>query len=275
MEDGSARVLLDLLLQIDRADLYGKVAYPKQHSAADVPVLYRLAAASGGVFINPALTEPFGLTLIEAAASGLPIVATEDGGPREIISNCQNGALIDPLDADMITEVLIESLTDRPEWESRARRGLEGVQRHYSWDAHARRYLEVLEPILAGARPRPKPELQRRPMLYHDRALFTDLDQNLLGDPVSLAKFGATMREHRRQATFGIATSRSLTSALQMIRVHAIPQPDVLITSGGSQIHYAPEMTRDSACRDAMREASSSSRRSAMESSPAFGGSSA
>ena len=31
--------------------------------------LYRLAAKSGGVFINPALTEPFGLTLIEAAAS--------------------------------------------------------------------------------------------------------------------------------------------------------------------------------------------------------------
>ena len=42
-----------------------------------------------GVFVNPALTEPFGLTLIEAAAIGLPIVATEDGGPRDIIANCR------------------------------------------------------------------------------------------------------------------------------------------------------------------------------------------
>ena len=43
-------------------------------------MFYRIAALTRGVFVNPALTEPFGLTLIEAAASGLPIVATEDGG---------------------------------------------------------------------------------------------------------------------------------------------------------------------------------------------------
>mgnify|MGYP000069541195 CR=1 FL=1 len=48
-------------------------------------------AANGGVFINPALTEPFGLTLLEAAASGLPVVATENGGPVDIIANCKNG----------------------------------------------------------------------------------------------------------------------------------------------------------------------------------------
>ncbi len=63
-----------------------------------MPELYRLAAASKGVFINPALTEPFGLTLLEAGATGLPIVATNDGGPRDIIANCRNGLLIDPLD---------------------------------------------------------------------------------------------------------------------------------------------------------------------------------
>ncbi len=41
-----------------------------------VPALYRLAAARGGVFVNPALNEPFGLTLLEAAACGLPVAAT-------------------------------------------------------------------------------------------------------------------------------------------------------------------------------------------------------
>lgn len=35
---------------------------------------YRLASASHGVFVNPALTEPFGLTLIEAAACGLGLL---------------------------------------------------------------------------------------------------------------------------------------------------------------------------------------------------------
>jgi sucrose-phosphate synthase len=98
LDSGAQQVLTDILILIDLHDLYGKVAYPKHHSSDEVPILYQLAAASRGVFINPALTEPFGLTLIEAAASGLPIIATEDGGPIDIIGHCKNGILIDPLD---------------------------------------------------------------------------------------------------------------------------------------------------------------------------------
>ena len=41
--------------------------------------------------------EGFGLTLLEAAACGLPMVATNDGGPCEIISKCRNGLLVDSL----------------------------------------------------------------------------------------------------------------------------------------------------------------------------------
>ncbi len=85
MDSGAREVLQEVLYAIDRHDLYGHVAYPKHHKSTDVPILYRLAALSRGVFINPALTEPFGLTLIEASACGLPVVATEDGGPRDII----------------------------------------------------------------------------------------------------------------------------------------------------------------------------------------------
>ena len=47
-------------------------------------------------------------------------------------------------------------------------------------------------------------------MLYHDRALFTDLDQNLLGDPDSLADFITVVRENRQCISFGIATGRRL-----------------------------------------------------------------
>lgn len=245
MEDGAARVLMDLLMRVDRADLYGKIAYPKHHTAADVPVLYRLAAASRGVFINPALTEPFGLTLLEAAASGLPIVATEDGGPHDIIANCQNGTLINPLDEEAMAAALLETLDDPDEWQARVERGLAGVHEHYSWTAHANQYIDEMKLVLASAHRRPVPVLERRPMLYHDRALFTDLDQNLLGDPDSLADFVALMRENRNRATFGIATSRTVHSALRTMRMYGIPRPDVLITSVGTRIHYAPNMTRD------------------------------
>ncbi len=247
MENASARVLLDILLRIDANDLYGRVAYPKHHRTEDVPALYRLAAAQRGVFINPALTEPFGLTLIEAAASGIPLVATEDGGPREIIANCKNGYLIDPLDIPNMAKVLRKVLRSGKEWDAMARRGLEGVQEHYSWAAHAESYVKELKRVLAGVEPRPRPTLQRRPMLYHDRALFSDLDQNLLGDPESLAEFLRVMRDNRQRATFGIATGRGLESALKIMRRYKIPRPDVFITSVGTEIHYGPEMTADAA----------------------------
>ncbi|GKB35831.1 probable sucrose-phosphate synthase 1, partial [Tanacetum coccineum] len=54
--------------------------YPKHHKQKESPDIYRLAAKTKGVFINPAFIEPFGLTLIEAAAYGLPMVATKNGG---------------------------------------------------------------------------------------------------------------------------------------------------------------------------------------------------
>jgi sucrose-phosphate synthase, putative, glycosyltransferase domain len=137
MDAGAQEVLIELFLAFDDYDLYGRVAYPKRHKADEVPYIYRLAALSGGVFVNPALTEPFGLTLIEAAASGLPIVATEDGGPRDIIGNCNNGVLIDPLDSDTIVAALL-SLLENPEKRQLAiENGLRGVREHYSWEAHA------------------------------------------------------------------------------------------------------------------------------------------
>jgi sucrose-phosphate synthase len=247
LDASTQQVLTDILLLIDAYDLYGHVAYPKHHRADEVPVFYRLGAASRGVFINPALTEPFGLTLIEAAASGLPIVATEDGGPQDIVSHCRNGILIDPLDKSAMTKALLKVLSDAGRWRTLAKNGLAGVKAHYSWQAHAERYLEEIRPLVQEIRPPLPPPAPRRPMLYHDRAIFTDLDQNLLGDPDSLADFVRVVRENRKCATFGIATGRRLDSALAVMKRYGIPQPDVLITCLGTEIHYAPQLTADKA----------------------------
>lgn len=117
LDRGARQVLTSLLLAVDRYDLYGKVAYPKHSKTNDIPEYYRLTLATGGVFVNPALTEPFGLTLIEAAAIGLPLVATHDGGPTDIVLNCQNGLLIDPLDTKAMGETIISALSDKARWQ--------------------------------------------------------------------------------------------------------------------------------------------------------------
>jgi sucrose-phosphate synthase len=245
MDPGAQSVLTDLLMFVDLHDLYGRVAYPKHHSSEDIPLIYRVATFQGGVFINPALTEPFGLTLIEAAASGLPIVATEDGGPQDIVNNCQNGLLIDPLDKEAISEALLELFNDAHKWKKFAKNGLTGVKAHYTWSAHAQSYLNEICPLLSRSRLVTRPPLTRRSMLYHDRALFTDIDQNLIGDPESLIDLVESVRHHRKSVTFGIATGRRLESALGIMKRYHIPQPDVLITSAGTEIYYGPQLTAD------------------------------
>ncbi len=250
LDVSTQEVLTDILILIDAYDLYGKVAYPKHHRPDDVSVIYRLAALTSGVFINPALTEPFGLTLIEAAACGLPIVSTEDGGPTDIIANCKNGYLIDPLDKSDIENKLLEVLKNKKQWKIFARNGIKGVRKHYSWQAHAEKYLNVIQPIIDNTERLTRMSLKRRPMLYHDRTLFSDIDQSLIGNAESLEQLVRAIRENNKFSSFGIATGRRLDSALKLFKTYNIPKPDVLISSLGTEIYYAPDLTHDTAWSD-------------------------
>lgn len=250
LDIGAQEVLTEILLSIDAYDLYGKVAYPKHHQAQDISIIYRLAALSSGVFINPALTEPFGLTLIEAAACGLPIVATDDGGPIDIINNCKNGYLIDPLDKSDIANKVNEILGDDAKWDKLSTNGIKGVNKFYSWQGHAEKYLKVIQPIIDKNEPITRMVLQRRNRLYRNRAIFTDLDQSLLGNPKFIPDFSKKLQENSRCSSFGIATGRRLDSALKLIKKFKLPYPDTLVTSLGTEIHYGKQLTRDTSWMD-------------------------
>jgi sucrose-phosphate synthase len=245
MESGPQSVLTDLLLLVDLYDLYGHVAIPKRHLADEVPEIYRLAARSKGVFVNPALTEPFGLTLLEAAASGLPLVATENGGPVDIIGNCRNGLLVDPLNRKAISRGLLQILHNAEQWKRFTRNGLLGVRKHYSWQAHAATYLESVKPLPADHEKTPTTPPKHIRHRYRDRAIFTDLDQNLVGNPAGLKQFIEVVRRNRKCATFGIATGRRLDGALSLLKRYGIPMPDVLISSLGTKIHYSQKLIED------------------------------
>ncbi len=245
MDSGAEAVLTSILILIDSYDLYGKVAIPKQHRADEVSEIYQLAAARGGVFVNPALTEPFGLTLLEAAASGLPVVATENGGPVDIIANCKNGELVDPLDKEAITDALLKLLRDKNAWSIASRNGIDGVRRFYSWQAHAESYLAKIRKITGKYQPIPSDRPISRTLRYRDRAIFTDLDQNLIGNLAALQRFVEVIKENRRCVSFGIATGRRFDSALMLMKKYSIPRPDVLISSLGTRIHYGQALTED------------------------------
>ncbi len=242
-------VLLNVITLIDVYNLYGKVAYPKSHEPSDVPNLYRRATESKGVFINPALTEPFGLTLLEAAASGLPIVATNDGGPSDIIANCKNGLLIDPLDSDAIEKALLRMLTEPDHWQDWSQNGIEGVHEHYTWTRHAKRYLRDVKDILAhSATPALVESRSARRLPDFDRLVITDLDNTLTGDEAALAKFNDLIRDNAHIG-FGVTTGRGLQAALKQIDKLGLPKPDVLDTSCGTELHYGAKLTSDRSWR--------------------------
>jgi len=143
LEKSPREVLLQLFELIDRYDLYGLVAYPKHHTRDQIPALYRWAARLGGVFVNPALTEPFGLTLLESAACGLPVVATDDGGPKDILERCNNGVLADVSDLGALQAAIELSLSNAKRWRLWRNNGLKAVTANYSWSAHVNRYLAM------------------------------------------------------------------------------------------------------------------------------------
>ncbi len=137
-------VFQQIFEMIDKYNLYGKVAYPKKHLPENIPSLYRWAACRGGIFVNPALTEPFGLTLLEASSCGLPIIATDDGGPKEIHSKCENGLLVDVTDINKLKITLEKGISNISQWKLWSRSGIEAVHRHFSWNTHVRNYLSIL-----------------------------------------------------------------------------------------------------------------------------------
>lgn len=246
MDKGSQQVIQELLLLTDFYNLYGKIALPKHHRADEVADIYRLCSQSGGVFVNPALTEPFGLTLLEAAATGCPLLATKNGGPSDIVENCKNGLLFDPLDEEQLIRQLTRLLTDRELWKSLQRNGLEGVRKHYSWQAHVKKYLKRIAPLA-----RKRADIEQRGRLDGSRlkaaakAVFSDLDQNLIGSAAGRKELMALLKSRRKNMIFGIATGRSRDSALAMMVKSGIPLPDVLISSLGTAIFYGRSLISD------------------------------
>ena len=238
---------------VDRYDLYGSVAYPKHHRRDQVPAIYRWAAAQRGLFVNPALTEPFGLTLLEAAASGLPMVATDDGGPREILSRCDNGLVVDVTDRESLQDGMERAGADRDRWRRWSDNGVEAVSRHYSWDAHVCGYLALMqERLKRSSTVTVSSQLLATPSglsPFGSRLLLLDLDSSLdqpdLKDLQSLRQQLMAPSAQAAQTSFGIITGRPLGVARQRFAELHLPDPQVWITQAGTQIHYGDEEQAD------------------------------
>lgn len=240
---GGRKVWNELLKAIDDLDLYGVCAIPKKHEAPEVAGFYRWTSERKGVFVNPAFTEPFGLTLLEAAAAGLPLVATNDGGPRDILANCENGELVNALDSDEIGRA-IEGILSDPERQAKlSETGGVKVREFYSWDAHVRRYLTYLEGILPKGG-RPDEEGSRQLLAKAEHWVVMDLPPNLENESDELVeRWRALFRSN--DLGLGIATGLSYEDAREVINRLRMPKPAFIITGLGANIRYGKTGVRD------------------------------
>ncbi|KAI1413940.1 glycosyltransferase family 4 protein [Hypoxylon sp. FL1857] len=74
----------------------GKVIFPGFKVGEELMTHY----ASADIFLHCSVTETFGLVVLEAMASGLPVVARDEGGPSDIIEHGKTGYLVRPSDLD-------------------------------------------------------------------------------------------------------------------------------------------------------------------------------
>lgn len=133
---------------IHEYDLHGKIRWLGVRLAkTDSGEIYRIIADRRGVFVQPALFEAFGLTILEAMISGLPTFATRFGGPLEIIQDHVNGFYINPTLHEEVAEVLVtffdKCQQDANYWQKIAQAAIERVYSTYTWKIHTTRLLTL------------------------------------------------------------------------------------------------------------------------------------
>jgi sucrose-phosphate synthase len=153
---GEAEVLDEVVQVVDEAGLEGQVSIFSLESQGEIAAAYRHLAERRSVFALSAHYEPFGLAPLEAAAAGLPVMVTQNGGPSESLrqGETEYGVLVDPFDASSIAEGLERLVGPGNDWDYFQRAGRQRVLDRYTWERTAEGYLQAIEAFLADPAPR-------------------------------------------------------------------------------------------------------------------------
>lgn len=112
---------------------------------ADMPDVF----AAFDIFVLPSiLPEPFGLVVIEAMASGKPVVATAPGGPSETVVDGETGFLVPPSDASAIARVLEVLLADHQKRISMGDAGRRRAREVFSLPRYVTEFEELYDAVL-------------------------------------------------------------------------------------------------------------------------------
>lgn len=142
-------------LRRELAEAAGRVVLTGFVPPEQMPRAYLL----GDLFVGPSqIEEGLGLVFLEAAASGLPIIATRMGGIPEIVREGHNGLLLEQKDdAAELGGKILSLLTDEPQRRKLGQQGREWVLAHFTWEKIARSLELVYDEVMAGSAQGPLP----------------------------------------------------------------------------------------------------------------------
>jgi glycosyltransferase involved in cell wall biosynthesis len=127
----------DLHAKVERAGLEDRVTWLGERE--DIREIVRALDA----LLLPSWEEPFGRALIEAMALEVPVIATNVGGPPEIIKEGQEGYLVEPRNAQGWAEAIMELAGDRKRSREIGLAGRRRVEEAFTREQHVSRMLEV------------------------------------------------------------------------------------------------------------------------------------
>ena len=132
----------DVVSEVQTLGLSERVKFIGYADDADLPALYRAAAA----FAFPSLYEGFGLPLLEAMASGVPVVTSNVSSLPEVAEGV--GLLVNPRDVDGLAAALDQALHDE-HWRTQAIPAGVARAREFTWDRAAQQLLDVYAQTLS------------------------------------------------------------------------------------------------------------------------------
>ena len=127
-----------LLAHLERINLSGNFVFLGDVNEKVLPALYNCA----DVFALPSIQEGQGIALLEAQATGKPVVAFNVGGVKEAMLDKETGLLVKP-DSRELANAIIKLLSSWSLRETMGRKGQEFVSGNFSWDVCAQRMLQV------------------------------------------------------------------------------------------------------------------------------------
>lgn len=144
---GEGPLLPDLVALAEKLGIAGTVRF--EGRVDDVPVRLR----SADIFVLPSLQEGMPNSLLEAMASGLPVIATRIGGVSDLVEDGVNGRLVEPASPTMLAAAMRELIGDPARRERYGRAAADRIARTHSLESRAAQYRELYVD-LCGARPR-------------------------------------------------------------------------------------------------------------------------